>query len=153
MKTKIENDYRYTGLGFPIILEQVKMVLLGSEWHPNIDVRKVANIVIKKLATKDSPFTGNEVRFIRTHFDMSLRKFADNVVHETHVAVKKWEDKENEPTKMNPNTEFVIRNYIIEETSTKSEKKETYYGRTIQAKKFYARNNKKPSEAPIINCA
>ncbi len=153
MKTKIETNYHYTGLGFPIILKQVEMVLLGNEWHPKIDVRNVASIVITMLATKEVPFTGNEVRFIRTHFGMSLRKFADTVVHETHVAVKKWEDKGDELTNMNPNTEFVIRNYIIEETSTKSEKKARYYGRTVQAKKFYTTKNRKTLIAPIIKCA
>jgi hypothetical protein len=152
MKTKVKNNYLYTGLGFPVLLDQVEIVLLGNEWHPKIDVRKVANIVIEVLAAKESPLTGNEVRFVRTHFGMSLRDFANNVVHETHTAVKKWEDKRDEPTKMNPNTEFVIRNYIIEETSTKSEKKAKYFGRTVQARKFYAQKNSKPI-TPIVRCA
>lgn len=153
MKTKIEKNYCYTGLGFPIELEQVEMVLIGTEWHPKIDVRKVAEMAIKQLATKESPLTGDEVRFIRAHFGMSLRDFADNVVHETHPAVKKWEDKKEQPTKMNPNTEFVIRHYIIENTSTQSEKKSKYFTRATLAKKFYDQKPQNKTMMHVSLCA
>ena len=152
MKTKIEKNYCYTGLGFPVELEQVEMVKLGGEWHPKVDVRKVASEVINLLATKDSVLTGNEVRFIRTHLDMSLREFGDKVVHESHAAVRKWEEKGDKPTAMNPNTEFVIRNFIIEQALSKAEKKSRYYSRVSKAKEFF-----KPTMARkplhVSNCA
>lgn len=153
MKTKIEKNYCYTGLGFPVEIKQVEMVLLGDTWHPKIDVRKVANLVIKQLATQDSPLTGNEVKFIRVHFGMSLRVFADVVVHETHTAVKKWEDEKDKSTKMNPNTEFVIRTFIIEQTTTKTEKKSMFYKRTTKARTFFDRKNKQKEILHISKCA
>lgn len=154
MKMKIEKNYTYTGLGFPVELEKVEMVLLGNEWCPKVDVKKVADEVIKQLAIKDTPLTGNEVHFIRTHLGMSLRDFAKDVVHETHVAVTKWENFEDKPTKMNTNTEIVIRNFIIEKTSSTSEKKSRFYTRTVQAKTFIAgKNNRNLKALNKINCA
>lgn len=154
MKTKIEKNYIYTGLGFPIKLDKVEMVLLGNEWLPKIDVKKVANEVVKQIAIKDTPLTGNEVHFIRTHFGMSLRDFAKEVVHETHPAVTKWEKFEDEPTRMNTNTEIVIRNFILEQTSTPTEKRSKFYTRTLQARTFLVgKGNRKPKSLGKINCA
>jgi DNA-binding transcriptional regulator YiaG len=155
MKTKIEKNYTYTGLGFPVKLKQVEMVLLGNEWLPKIDVKNVANIVVKELAIKATPLTGNEIHFIRTHFGMSLREFGAVVVHEGHTAVKKWEDYKDKVTRMNTNTEIVIRNFILEQTSSQTEKQTKFYARTLQAKIFAAEkselqsNSSETSEEPI----
>jgi DNA-binding transcriptional regulator YiaG len=150
MKTKIEKNYTYNGFGFPIMLDQVEMVLLGDDWCPKVDVKKIANEAVKQLAIKDTPLTGNEVHFIRTHFGMSLRDFAEKVVHETHPAVTKWEKFEDKPTKMNTNTEIVIRNFILEQTSSPTEKRSKFYARTLKAKTFIARSNDQKSEK--LNC-
>jgi len=154
MKTKIEKNYIYNGLGFPIMLDQIEMVSLGNEWCPKVDVKKVANEAVKQLAVKDTPLTGSEVHFIRTHFGMSLRDFAEEVVHETHPAVTKWEKFEDKPTKMNTNTEIVIRNFILEQTSSPTEKRSKFYTRSLQAKTFAVRkNDSKPKTFKKINCA
>lgn len=47
MKTKIEPTFLYEGLGFPIELENVTMININDEWHPKIDVRYVADEIIK----------------------------------------------------------------------------------------------------------
>lgn len=73
MKTKIEPVFLYEGLGFPIELEHVEMVNVHDEWHPKIDVRYIADEIIKKLATQEERLTGNQVKFIRTYFSMPLR--------------------------------------------------------------------------------
>ena len=154
MKTKIEKNYTYTGLGFPIRLKQIEVVLLGNEWCPKVDVKSVADEAVKQLAIKDTPLTGNEVHFIRTHFGMSLREFAEDVVHETHPAVTKWERFGDEPTKMNTNTEIVIRNFILEQTSSPAEKKSKFYTRTLRAKTFvYNKSKSKTKMQNNINCA
>jgi DNA-binding transcriptional regulator YiaG len=154
MKTKIEKNYTYNGLGFPILLDEVEMLLLGTEWCPKVDVKEIANKTIKQLAIKDTPLTGSEVHFIRTHFGMSLRDFADEVVHESHPAVTKWEKFEDEPTKMNTNTEIVIRSFILEQTSSPNEKRSKFYTRTVRAKTFVSKkNDNKTKTLNKIHCA
>ena len=94
MKTKIIENYTYEGLGFPIELKKVEMVFLENDWHPKIDVQKVADEVISKLAIQETRLTGNQVKFIRTYYSMPLREFGEKVVYESHIAVNKWEKKE-----------------------------------------------------------
>ncbi len=114
MKTKLRKEYDYEGLGFPIRLCNVEMVKIQNEWHPKIDIRKVADLAIKKLVVQKDRFTGNQVRFIRKYFSMSLRDFAETVVRESHTAVAKWEKSGNEITSMDINIEKIIRLYIYQ---------------------------------------
>lgn len=43
---------------------------------------------------------------------MSLRYFAEKVVHESHMAMSKWKKKEDLETNMNTNTKHELRLYI-----------------------------------------
>lgn len=142
MKTKIVKNYLYGGLGFPVELDDVEMCFIENDWHPRVDVQKVADEVIKKLAIQETRLTGHQVRFIRSYFSMPLREFGEKVAHETHGAVQKWERKGNSPTSMNSNTEHELRLYIIEALHTKTqESKSKFYDLYIATKRFFRSND------------
>lgn len=122
MKTKTLKNYSYDGLGFPIKLQNVTMILVDGEWSPKIDVRKVAENAIRELPYQKERLSGNQIKFIRTYFEMSLRDFAAKVVNESHNAVAKWEKFGAEPTNMDENIESMLRLYIIDKESTKTKK-------------------------------
>lgn len=113
MNKKIIKNYIYEGLGFPVELHNIKMVKVGDEYHPQIDVRKIADSVIHSLVLQKSRLTGNQIKFIRTYFSMSLREFA-KVVNESHTAIQKWENFQNESTNMDKNIEIVLRLHIFD---------------------------------------
>lgn len=115
MKTKIIKKHIYDGLGFPINLHQVEMVKIGKEWAPKIDVRKVAKDVMKELPFQASRLTGAQIRFVREYLGMSLRDFASKVVHQSHMAVSKWEKFDQKPTNMDAATEVVLRLFVFHE--------------------------------------
>ena len=146
MKTKIAKNYVYDGLGFPVELDKVEMVYIENDWHPKIDVKKIADEVIEKLAVQEARLTGNQVKFIRTYYSMPLREFGEKVVHESHMAVSKWEKKESLPTNMNSNTEHELRLYIVERLFSKSkEPKSKFYDIYIATKRFFSDDqNKSP---------
>ncbi|QRN02799.1 hypothetical protein GH742_02325 [Legionella sp. MW5194] len=152
MKTKIEPTFLYEGLGFPIELENVTMININDEWHPKIDVRYVADEIIKKLAIQEERLTGNQVKFIRSYFSMPLREFGETVVHESHTAVSKWEKYEDEITNMNENTEQVLRLYIIEQTQTKADQK-NFYSNFKRSRAFVNAKGKKPKPLQLKLCA
>ncbi|MBA2656613.1 MAG: hypothetical protein H0U70_06455 [Tatlockia sp.] len=138
MKTKIVKNFVYEGLGFPVELSRVEMYFIEDDWHPKIDVQKIANDVIEKLALQDTRLTGNQVKFIRSYYSMPLREFGDKVVHESHMAVSKWEKKADSPTNMNANTEHELRLYIIEKMLSKSKKSQSkFYELYIATKRFF----------------
>jgi len=119
MTKKILKTYTYEGLGFPVELHEVEMIMINGEYAPKIDVRTVAEEAIKSLVLQKTKLTGNQVKFIRTYFSASLREFG-KIVNESHMAVKKWEDFKNRPTNMDPNIETRIRLYIYDKICVKS---------------------------------
>ncbi|HDV5785688.1 TPA: hypothetical protein RJD83_002664 [Legionella pneumophila] len=146
MKSKIVKNYIYEGLGFPVELQEVELVCIDDEWHPKVDVQGVADEVIAKLAEQEARLTGNQVKFIRSYYSMPLREFGDKVVHESHMAVSKWEKKGDLPTNMNLNTEHELRLYIIEKTLFKTKRsKSKFYDAYIATKKFFSVEQKRPS--------
>ncbi|HAU1184278.1 TPA: hypothetical protein JBI17_16320 [Legionella pneumophila] len=154
MKTKIEPTFLYEGLGFPIELENVTMININDEWHPKIDVRYVADEIIKKLAIQEERLTGNQVKFIRSYFSMPLREFGETVVHESHTAVSKWEKCEDDITNMNENTEQVLRLYIIEQTQTKTiADQKNFYSNFKRSRAFVNAKGRKPKPLQLNLCA
>jgi DNA-binding transcriptional regulator YiaG len=130
MKTKIVKHYVYEGLGFPVELGNVEMVYLDNDWHPRVDVQKVADDVVKQLAIQETRLTGTQVKFIRSYFSMALREFGE--------AVKKWEQKGGSPTNMNSNTEHELRLYIVEKLHSRSrESKSKFYDIYMATKRFF----------------
>jgi len=146
MKTKRVENYNYHGLGFPIELNDVEMVYLENDWHPRIDVKKIADDAIAKLAVHETRLTGNQVKFIRSYYSMPLREFGQKVVHESHMAVSKWEKKGEFPTNMNANTEHELRLYIIEKLLSRSHgSKLKFYDFYIATKRFFSMDQDKSS--------
>ncbi|SRR5579883_980049 len=119
MTKKIKKNYLYHGLGFPIELRKVEMIKLNGELHPKINVRKIADLAINSLISQKSRLTGNQIKFIRSYFSMSLREFA-GVVNESHMAVKKWENFKSDPTNMDRNIEIMLRLHIFDRIAIKS---------------------------------
>lgn len=116
---KVLKTYIYEGLGFPIELNDIEMVLLNGEQIPKIDVRVIADQAIKGLVFQKTKLTGNQIKFIRNYFSFSLREFS-KVVNESHTAIKKWESFQNKSTNMDPNIETSIRVYILDKIGIKN---------------------------------
>lgn len=119
MNKKIVKNYTYTGLGFPVELHNVEMIEIEGEFQPKIDVRKVATAAMKSLISQKERLTGNQIKFIRTYFSMTLREFA-KVVNESHMAVKKWEDFGDDATNMDRNIEIMLRLHIFDQVVIKT---------------------------------
>ena len=97
METKIQKELIDTGFGFPIRLRNVPMLKVRGVWTPKLNYNELALVVLRALTHKESRLTGNEIKFIRTHFEMTLQEFAKRFCV-THVGVMKWEKSKNQPT-------------------------------------------------------
>jgi DNA-binding transcriptional regulator YiaG len=127
MKTKNLKKYIYEGLGFPVELYNVEVVMHDGEWQPKVDARKIAESVVRGLPFQVERLTGNQIKFIRTYFEMSLRDFGKNVVNESHTAVAKWEKFGNKSTNMDENIEILLRLYIYEKVAIKNKKQRAQF--------------------------
>lgn len=119
METKIQKEYLDYGFGFPVRLRNVPMVKVRGEWTPKVDYNLLTRNVLRGLAFKPSRLTGNEIKFIRQHFEMTLQVFAKRFCV-THVAVLKWEKMKDLSTVMNWTTEKDIRLSVLSKLSSKS---------------------------------
>ena len=147
MKTKILKRFIYEGLGFPVKLQNVTMLVVDGEWAPKLDVRRIADIVIRELPYQKERLSGNQIKFIRTYFEMSLRDFASAVVSESHNAVAKWEKFGAEPTNMDENIESMLRLYIIDKVSTKTKKQAQSF--ILSFRKIREMSFQKKSPSPL----
>lgn len=108
----------YKGLGFPVELRHVRMVKFRDTWAPDVNLNDLSSDVFKRLATKPTRLSGNEVHFIRQRMGMTLQAFAKHF-HVTHPAVMKWEGAYHEPAGMSWGTEMSIRLKILKDTGSK----------------------------------
>ena len=118
METKTQKEYLDYGFGFPVKLKNVPMIKVRGIWTPFVDYQYLAKAVLVSLAYKPSKLTGNEVKFVRTHFQMTLQSFAKRFCV-SHVAVLKWEKTKDLATAMNWMTEKDIRLFIQSKLSKK----------------------------------
>jgi len=112
-KTKIQKTFIDNGFGFPVVLVDMPMIQARGKWAPNINYKRYADAVLEALAHKPVRLTGNEIKFIRHKFEMTLQQFAKRFGQKSHQAVMKWEDFGNKPTSMLWTTEKDIRLAII----------------------------------------
>lgn len=110
-KEKIKKIYVDRGFGFNVRLLNVPMIKIRGGWTPKIDYNLLADSVLDILSKKSSRLSGNEIRFIRLHFGMTLQQFATRF-SVSHVAVIKWEKMKDRVTCMNWATEKDLRLFV-----------------------------------------
>lgn len=134
-KTKTKNDYIYNGLGFPILLRKATFKLINKKWLLKLDVEKLSDLVIRALTEKPTGLTGAEIRFARTYFELSQRKFADGI-NVSHTAVGKWEDADQDRAHIEAITEMALRAFIRLRLNEDAEFPNFYRGMMNIAKNF-----------------
>jgi len=117
-KTKVQKTFIDVGFGFPVKLLNVPMIKVRGIWTPNIDYPHLTMAVLKSLCEKPARLTGDEIRFIRLHFEMTLQAFAKRF-SVSHAAVIKWEKMKDKPTNMNWATEKDLRLFLLSKIRTK----------------------------------
>jgi len=112
VQTKLRAEYTDNGFGFPVILESVPMIFVRGRWTPNINYENLARVTLRFLAELDGRLSGNQIKFIRQFFEMTLQQFSARF-GVSHPAVMKWERSGNKVTGMNWSTEKDIRLFVV----------------------------------------
>jgi DNA-binding transcriptional regulator YiaG len=111
-KTKFVKEFAYTLAGFPVVVEHVKVVVTGEGEFPLLDYEELDRHILVALATKPTKLTGNQVRFIRHSFELSLRDFAGLFRFKGSSACN-WEKCANKSTSMEWPTELLLRTEVL----------------------------------------
>lgn len=99
-------------------LINIPMVKVRGVWTPDIDYNVLAQSVLTNLCAKQGRLTGNEIRFIRLHLEMTLQDLGKRF-SVSHAAVIKWEKMKNRPTLMNWSTEKDLRLFVLSKLAPK----------------------------------
>ena len=114
---KIKN-YHWYGFGFPVIFFELPAVKLQGELVPDVDFNQFAKPLIQIMCAKqNAPLSGNQVKFIRNHLQLSLRDFA-KFMNVAHQSVMRWEKKAKSAARIDVNTEIVLRLKILKELNS-----------------------------------
>ena len=116
---KIQKSYTDYGLGFPVQITNAPLLKIRNEWVLNINFEKYEKVVLLALSLKSTRLTGNEIKFIRNYFSMTLKDFGKRFGDVAHSAVIKWEKFQDNSTNMNWPTEKDMRLFIITELKPK----------------------------------
>jgi hypothetical protein len=114
MKKKIQKRFIDRSLGFPVTLFNAPLINVRGQWALDVNLNDYQEAVLELLARKPARLTGSEVRFIRTHFELTVRQCAERFSIK-HPAVIKWEKKHDKATRMMWSTEKDIRLFILNE--------------------------------------
>ena len=85
-----KKDYVDYGCGFPVVISFVTGEIVRGEWTPDINYKKLHDVVAKLLANKQFRLTGNEIKFIRHYCGMQASSFA-SYLGVNWKDVKEWE--------------------------------------------------------------
>jgi len=116
---KIQKLFIDNGLGFPIHIINAPLVKIRGQWVLDLDLEKYERAVLIALSHKPGRLTGNEIKFIRNHFQMTLKDFGIRFGNLAHSAVIKWEKFADQPTNMNWACEKDIRLFVVHELRPK----------------------------------
>ncbi len=129
MEKKTAKNYKYSGLGIDIIFKEVQLVKIANEWTPKVDVEKLSSKVFSLLTMKASPFTGNEIAFIRTSLELNKSEFGREL-RVSHTAVSKWEKSRKKVSTMDIGTELLLKMIMAEKAGASSSKYQEIYKKT-----------------------
>lgn len=129
-------NYKWTGFGFPVIFDRLPGIKIRGELVPDVDFARFAKPLIQFIcANQEVPLGGNQVKFIRTYLNMSLREFA-KFLNVKHQSVMRWESKKQSAARIDVNTEIVIRLMILKKLDSDSGLIEQAVDKVTEVEKF-----------------
>lgn len=112
MATKLNRmiqRYHYTECGLKNIW--LEGIYLDEERDPVIpNLTQLHEEIAKGLALQKKRFTGNEIRFLRTHIGLSSADFARKIVKVSPETVSRWE---NDKQTMDVSIELLLRMLVL----------------------------------------
>lgn len=112
IETQTVKEFAYKLAGFPVVVENVEVIVTGEGRFPRLDYEELNRRILVALATKPTKLTGNQVRYIRHSYELSLRDFA-KLFRFKAPSVLKWEQRGNESTSMEWPTELLLRTEVL----------------------------------------
>lgn len=123
----------FNHLGFPIKLIDWPHIVVDGDQVPNVDYRKLEDIIFQLLPIKLTKLNGAEIKFIRRHLGMTQKRFAKWLEDETDEStISKWENADLKPSGMPNSMERSIRMQLISYILNKHRRKTVRLGEIME---------------------
>jgi DNA-binding transcriptional regulator YiaG len=110
---KNNSEALFYGFGFPVLLLNPPLKECDGELILDLDLKALADRFAAIVALKPARLTGNEIRFLRLHFQTTLDELGARL-DVTRQAIIKWEKRQDDFTEMKWPTEKDLRLWAIE---------------------------------------
>ena len=111
----MENKLIWEGLGFPLLLVGFPTKTIAGEDFPDINMNEIQEKAFLLLITKKGRFTGSELKFIRSYLHLTQQEFSRAINAADRSSVSQWEQKKDDGTGMDLNTEIMIRLFMAKQ--------------------------------------
>lgn len=112
-RTRTEKNFVDYGCGFPIVIHDVPVIRVRGVWTPDIDYNELHEKVLRALARNPEQLTGNQIKFIRHCFSLTLVEFGE-YFDVSHPAVLKWERAGDDAPSIKWSLERDLRLFIMD---------------------------------------
>jgi hypothetical protein len=146
--TKIQKRFVYDGFGFPVVFLNVPMIKVRGAWTPNVNYNELARAMVLSLAHTSARLTGNQIRFIRHYFEMTLERFGQRF-DVSHPAVRKWEAAGDEAPALKWPMEKDIRLFILDQLDVRPKE----FKRAYESLRQEATARRAPIEMDVASAA
>jgi DNA-binding transcriptional regulator YiaG len=103
------SNIEYTGLGFPIILENPKMIEVFGEMLPDVNKKDLQDKVFKALLNSEDRLSGAQIRFVRQKMGLTQSQLAKQLQVSNHSSVSQWESADSKGSGMELGLEKLLR--------------------------------------------
>lgn len=136
--------------GFPIVIIDCPHIEIDGKLKPNVNYTKLENMLFEAMPYKPSKLTGAEIKFIRTHLNMTQKTFAAWMNDtKTHSAISIWESSDLEPTNMEDADERSLRLQLIDFINHKKRKNSINLHETLQRLTISIKRRKHEKELAV----
>ncbi len=104
-----KKNFLYEGLGFPVLLADVKTEIHEGEEIPLINHRRLEEAVFEQLILTPEILTGAQLAWVRGFMGLSQVELAKHLAFNSHATISSWESRGHEATGMDARTEYCLR--------------------------------------------
>jgi transcriptional regulator with XRE-family HTH domain len=109
---KIEKDYIYHGLGFPVILKEVGYHEIDGERYYEINFMEIKfTFLIFIMTYPKIEISGGMLKFIRQSLEITMEEMADRL-KVAKSTISKWESKNHDKIELSNLQRFKIKSHI-----------------------------------------
>ncbi len=113
MRANTQRNYKYYGLGFLVILEEVTYDVVDGEKCYDIDMKNIRDAFLYFLMTNHQiDILGGMIKLVRTSRGLTIDEFAEKIGVASKGTISKWEKEPEQIIKLNNHQLLTLKTQV-----------------------------------------